>query len=589
MRLLDAILPAPAESRYSFSQWMNDALVFGGRKYGLGYAPTWGDQKADPINDEFGGYIDGALKANPVISAIEQTRFSVFAEARFLFQRFVQGRPGDLFGTPELQILERPWPGGVTGDLLARMLLHADLAGNAYVMRVRDELVLLRPDWVEIVLAERISPSGDVLGFEKQGYHYYQGGKTLGSAPVVLLRDEVGHFAPYPDPAASYRGMSWMTPVLREIQADKQATDQKLKFFENSSTPNLAVKWTDTPAQEEFERRIDMAERRNSGVDNAYKTMYLAGGADVTAIGTDLKQMDFKSVQGGGETRMAAAAGVHPVIVGLSEGMQGSSLNAGNYQAAKRVFVDKTMRPLWRNASGTLEAIVAPPQGTRLWYDDRDIPFLREDIQDRANVQQTIANTARTLVDAGYTPDSVISAVQNEDMSLLVHSGLFSVQLQEAGAPDTSPEPARSEPMLVVNDGAFRFEPKTEMRIEDGAIRTEFPLDLSEQASQSVETFKDSVTESIRAEARAEVDAVREAAERETEQMRAQVEADLAAEREMLDAAKAELAEVRGAPQVKELEYDADGLIAAVVVNGRRSVVEYDREGRMTRLVEETA
>ncbi len=79
--------------------------------------------------------------------------------------------------------------------------------------------------------------------------------------------------------------------------------------------------------------------------------------------------------------------------------------------------------------------IVTVPGGAELWYDDRDVAFLKEDIGERADVELKKAQTIRFLVDAGYLPDSVIEAVESEDLSLLVHSGLYSVQLQPANAP----------------------------------------------------------------------------------------------------------------------------------------------------------
>ena len=42
-------------------------------------------------------------------------------------------------------------------------------------------------------------------------------------------------------------------------------------------------------------------------------TLCIAG-ADVTPVGSNLKDIDFKSVRGGGETRIAAAAQVPPII-----------------------------------------------------------------------------------------------------------------------------------------------------------------------------------------------------------------------------------------------------------------------------------
>jgi hypothetical protein len=39
----------------------------------------------------------------------------------------------------------------------------------------------------------------------------------------------------------------------------------------------------------------------------------------------------------------------------------------------------------------------------------------------------------KTLVDAGYDPDSVRDAVDADDLTTLTHTGLVSVQLQEPG------------------------------------------------------------------------------------------------------------------------------------------------------------
>jgi hypothetical protein len=154
----------------------------------------------------------------------------------------------------------------------------------------------------------------------------------------------------------------------------------------------------------------------------------------VTPTTFDLRALDFKSVQGGGESRLAAAAGVPPVIVGFSEGLAGSSLNAGNYASSRRRFADGTLRPLWRNAAGSLASIIDVPADAELWYDDRDISFLREDRKDAAEIQRVKSSTIRQLVDAGYVPDTVVAAVEAEDMTLLKHSGLYSVQLQPPGA-----------------------------------------------------------------------------------------------------------------------------------------------------------
>ncbi len=443
MSLVDRLLPAVRsnsqveEFRYDFSDWVADKILFGGQQYGSAFTSTWSVEPVERVADNFASYVNGVLKQNGIVFACEAVRLSIFTEAWPIFRRERKGRLGDYFSAPVLDLLKKPFEGGTSGDLFGRLLLDADFAGNAYVAKIGSELVRLRPDWVEILLAPRDTVLGTV-GYRKVGYAYYEHGDRS-ATPAVFLADEVAHFAPIPDPDASYRGMSWITPVLREIMADGQATKHKLKFFENAATPNLAVKFPDTITPEKYKAFVNRMKEQADGVDNAYKTLYTGGGADVSVIGTDLRQLDFKVTQGAGETRIAAAARIHPVLVGLSEGMQGSALNAGNYNSARRSTADITFRPLWRNFFGSLQTIIPTPPDAVLTFDPSSIAFLREDEQDIAAVQATKAQTIRTLIDAGFTPESVISAVANEDMTLLVHTGLFSVQLQEPGASTTEP------------------------------------------------------------------------------------------------------------------------------------------------------
>lgn len=437
MKWLDAVIPAKAERSLS--------MPYGSWQWSSGpdIQTTWNGLKADPLGNEFADYVENGLKANGVIWALALKRFSVFSEMTF---QFASRSNGNLFGNDSLSILEHPFPGGTTGDLLTRMLLEADFAGNSYRIRLGDEIVTLRPDWVEIILGDRPNPFGDQygsLGFEKLGYLYYHGGKASGVEPIILRAEDVCHFAPYPDPNAAWRGMSWLTPVAREIIADGLMTDHKRKFMENSATPNLHVRWPERLKEENFRKAKEVFNEFQQGPENAGRTLFTDGGADVTVLGKDFQQMDFKAVQGAGETRLASAAGVPAVIAGFSEGMQGSSLNAGNYTSAKRNFADTTMANLWRNVAGSFETIVPPPPNSKLWYNTRDVAFLRDDSQDRANIQQTNSITIRNYTDAGFTPDSAVAATVAEDETLLVHSGLFSVQLQPAdsGSPD-APDPA---------------------------------------------------------------------------------------------------------------------------------------------------
>ncbi|MDI9885911.1 phage portal protein [Streptomyces sp. HNM0645] len=403
------------------------------------------------IENDFEGYVEGAYKRNGPVFACMLARQMVFSEARLTWRQFRGGRPGDLFGTQDLALLEAPWPGGTTGELLVRMIQDADLAGNFYATTADDagrvgkaatgpgrRVVRMRPDWVTLVLA---SASGDPYALDTKvvGYLYEPRsvsrtgmGSPSGEA-VLLLPDEVAHFSPIPDPVARFRGMSWLTPVLREIQSDNSATSHKDSVFQNAALPSMVVKFARETTPETFDKFVARFKASHQGAENAHKTLFLGGGADVTPLTFDFRQLEFSQTQGKGESRIASAAGVPPSWVGFSEGLQGSALNAGNFSAARRRFADGTVRPLWRQASAALQVLVPPPAGAQLWYDGRDIAFLREDRKDAAEIQRQQASTIRQLTDAGYTPGSVVAAVRAEDWSLLAHTGLYSVQLQRPG------------------------------------------------------------------------------------------------------------------------------------------------------------
>jgi hypothetical protein len=418
-----------ANDPIDFGEWM----AYLGTVYALGLntSMTGNREEVPPGATGLASY---AFGGNAVVFACMAVRMRVFTEARLAFQRMRGGRPGDLWSSPALGLLEHPWPNGTTGDLLARNLVYADLFGNSFTYRAApDRLQVLRPDWVTILsgVREESETNGWDLGAEVLGYIYQPGGRASGKEPRFLLPEVVAHFAPVPDPLAPWRGQSWLSPVLRDIKADTAATSHKLAFFEQAATPNLKVKADPTLTPEKFKEWVAVFRQGHEGAANAYKTLFLGGGADAEVIGANLRQMDFKQTQGAGETRIAAAAGVPPVLVGLSEGLQAATYS--NYGQARRAFADEWARPTWRNFAASLQSIIPTPTDSRLWYDDRDIPFLQEDQKDAAEILSVRASTIKQLLDAGFESQSVVKAVDANDLSLLQHTGLFSVQLQPPG------------------------------------------------------------------------------------------------------------------------------------------------------------
>jgi phage portal protein BeeE len=441
----DAGTPSPSITVSDWAEFVN----YANHAYPLGgYTPTVkGSVEIPDIQGDFAGFARGAFKENAVVFACMRARSALFCEARFKYRQLRSGRPGDLFGDQSLAILERPWPNGTTGDLLARMEQDASLAGNFYarvISRPSPMLQRMRPDWVYILLGSEMDAddANAQLDATILGYAYYPGGpKTPNVEPVLLNVNEVVHYAPTPDPLANFRGMSWLTSVVRDIQGDKGYNEHKLKFLENGAVTNLFMVMDKDVLPENAKIFEERFREKNEGryAQNRWKTLFVGGGATPMPVGSNFQEMDFRATQGAGETRIAAAAGTPPAVVGLSEGLQGSSLNSGNFDAAMRLFADITIRELWRKTAGALAISVPVPTGAELWYDDRDIPALKEDIKKAGERLLSDVQALSALFMAGADWDAAVDAVTSGDLARLKgkHSGLQSVQTQP-GTPATN-------------------------------------------------------------------------------------------------------------------------------------------------------
>lgn len=436
------------------SGWsIDDLLAFYASTSGSQLSPfftqTWSAGEDETIGSEFEAIVRGVYQRNGVAAACMFVRLSIFAQMRFIFRELTTGAPGRTFTEPSLDIVRRPWANATTADLASRVINDSDLVGNSFTARRPNRtrpgsrLKRMRPDWSSIMIGvdadpeDVADPEVDVfedLDAELLGYGYHPGGFSGGGAkPVPLLPEDVAHFAPIPDPLASFRGMSPLTSVLREVQADNQATSHKQSFFKNAATPNLVVT-LDISDPDTFEQFINIFNEEHKGVTNAYKTLFFGAGAQVKPVGHTFREMDYKATMAIGETRIAAAFGLSAVIARISEGLQGSALNAGNYNSARRMDADTTFRDLWQKLCGSFEHLVDVPDGAELWYDEARIPFLQEDEKDAAEIRKLNGQAITQLIyQAGFKPDAAVEAVTTGDLMKLAgqHTGKLSVQLQK--------------------------------------------------------------------------------------------------------------------------------------------------------------
>lgn len=392
-----------------------------------------------------------AYASSSVVFGVMLARLMLFSEVELKFQDLDDEH---LFRDADLDKLVEPWPGATTGELLARMEQDVSLAGNAFIRDAGSQLERLRPDWVTIISELVTDPVTDTQVRRVLGYGYTPLGDTERGDAFYPV-NEVAHWSPIPDPIASFRGMSWLTPVLREVDADLSLTDYKRAYLTNAATPNMLIKYAKKIEQTRIDRLSEQIKARHGGTDNAFRTLILDEGADVTVLGNSFEQMTFTAVQAAGENRIAVAAGVPGIVAGLKEGL--SAATYSNYEQAMRRFADLYGRPHWRSACGALSKLVVLPANSRLWYDTSGVAALRQGDKERADTMQVLATAASTLITAGYTAESVSNSLAAGDVTLLEHSGLVSVQLQKPGEGEAEGGDAPAPAATSEQDSAARL------------------------------------------------------------------------------------------------------------------------------------
>jgi len=238
-------------------------------------------------------------------------------------------------------------------------------------------------------------------------------------AGFMVPADECVHWAPVPDPQADFRGMSPLTPVYRDVLGDDGLVQHKVRYLQNAASPNLLIKYSQKLQPGTVDAIRERVHARYGSANNAFKTLVLDQGADATVIGNSLSQMDFSSVSAAGTERILAACEVPGVLVGL-EPLRGAGKG---YEESVAAFANLWARPRWRSACGALEQLLDVPAGNRLWFDTSDIAALQDGEMERGQTALVRGQALLALVQAGYTHESAVVAVESGDLSKLQAGG----------------------------------------------------------------------------------------------------------------------------------------------------------------------
>jgi hypothetical protein len=123
---------------------------------------------------------------------------------------------------------DKPWPNGTSGDLASRMILDADSKGAFFGVREGDRIYRRDPEDVD----RPVRQPGRGRVRRHHGLRLPAQGQAGPRVHLPARRDVPLDAGARPRRVRT-KGMSWITPILREIRSDNAATDHKAQFFAN--------------------------------------------------------------------------------------------------------------------------------------------------------------------------------------------------------------------------------------------------------------------------------------------------------------------------------------------------------------------
>jgi len=284
---------------------------------------------------------EGYTKNSPIFTAIQ---FKARAIGSIPLRAYIgtQDNPEPAPDRHPLAVLLRR-PNRVQGisQFLTLSHVYLNLSGDVFIGLVRERtgiqaMYTLRPDRVNILMG----PEG------LAGYRWIPSGGTIQDA-VHFLPEDLVHIK-YPNPLDPWEGVGYgLSPLCsaaRSADVDNAATDFLKIFFEGGALFMGLLETDQNLSEAEIATIQTRWGERYGGYRNwAERVGVLARGLKYTPIVPTFDQMSFDTLDERNESRILAALGVPPILVGARVGLTHSTYS--NYAQARLAVWEDTLIP----------------------------------------------------------------------------------------------------------------------------------------------------------------------------------------------------------------------------------------------------
>jgi len=345
-------------------------------------------------------------KCELVYACVRMIATSATEPERVLLRPGDEG-PDEVLSHPILDCLQRPnemYDGNLLIQYIVSRLL---LTGKSFVLKERNRAGGLLGLWP--VPTRRVS---FVTGDRSQGEPLLKGYTISNSQgkPNTIVGAKDMLYLWFPDPRNVHDGLGPLQAALHSYQLDAEQQDYLIEMLTNLKVPGLSIA-VPTPLSPANRAEVKASLDDQTGKGKRGKPLVIEGSDATITLHNPLADLDMPGLNMLTESRICAAFGVPPILIGARAGLEKSTY--ANYATARRSFWQETMVPLLKALDSALTRSLLQDEGEEGLYFETKIDGVKA-LQEESNITAERAarlyaggvvtrNEARKLV--GFQPD----------------------------------------------------------------------------------------------------------------------------------------------------------------------------------------
>lgn len=303
-------------------------------------------------NFDYAKEVGTGLGSNVIMSPVQWVMRTFPESPLVLNQTDKDGAITQVASHPFLDLMKKPNEFYTHEAMIMSVMLSWSIAGNAYLLKVRNQLGMVVGLWyVPHWMIRPVASDSDPTVFISH-YNYNPFGQTF-EVPV----EDVIHFRFGLDPQNVRMGLSPLAAIVREAFTDDEASNYSASLLRNMGVPGVVISPDGESITTETALTVKEKYKQSFTGDRRGDALVMTGKTKVDSIGFDPSKMGLGSLRDISEERVTAAMGIPAAVVGFGSGVQtakvGATLNAfirlawtGNIIPSQRPIAETLTRQL---------------------------------------------------------------------------------------------------------------------------------------------------------------------------------------------------------------------------------------------------